>query len=374
MHSPRIHRIILGAIAILLLLLLFSCTAGAGNGRRSDDAHETGDSTSTGTIQQLRRLILGRSDAGDSAKPVTEFFVDQALRAALDSVPSVEYVTLNVRDSIADAAVGAGRKGVDIADLGARLSLDGVVFVRVERFGSILAAEMKIVAPTGGRIMFRDVAWSVIRYRDTAETMYLGPALYDLVRKLVSRCFGLGSTAEVAVASEPVVITSVTIPRDARLDQVSVHRGAIATSGVKALGEYARRHFPELVAFDYAARDALYRTVNVAAVEDYVPAGNSERRAMFNLGIRRMIVASVSMFDADSVELRVEIRSVVSPTSDSLVDAEEGRFDLAQFQTSTTIDDVVIALIDLSQPLFAREAERIRREYDTKRARRGRTK
>ncbi len=357
MRSRRLYQLLLGAIAILLLILLFSCSAGDG-GRTSGapTSSKTGES-------RPKRLILGGSEAGDSAKPATDFYVDQSLRAAVDSIPGVAYTTINVRDSLAEAAIAAGGTGLPTKELGVRLGVDGVVFTRIERFGSVLAGEMRIVAPDDNRVLFRAVAWSFIRYRDTAGTMYLGPTLYDVVRQLLGRYYQVPHTEEKPVATEPLVVTNVVIPRDPVLDQVSVHRDEIATSGVKALGEYARRHYPELVALDYGGRAALYRTVNIGGVEDYVATGANERRAMFNLGIERYVSAVVQPVAADSLLLRVEIRGITSPTSDHVIDVEERRFPISQFQTSTVVDNVVVSLIDLAESLFKREAERVAAVY-----------
>jgi len=363
MQSSRTLSLILGAIAALLLLLLFSCSAGSGDHARS---REEGDRAPKGKGPP-RRLILGGSKAGDSAAPATDFFVDQALRAALDSIDGVEYVTLNVRDSLADEAQADGQEGIAITELGAKLGVEGVVFTRIERFGSILAAEMRLVEPAEQRILFRDIAWSFIRYRDTAGVMYLGPTLYDLMRQLTGRCYAIRHDAQRPIATEPLIVASLSIPKDPLLDQISVNRGSIATQGVKALAEFARRHFPELVAFDYGSRAALYRTVNVGAVEDYIPPGNQERRAMFNLGVERFVAASVVPVGRDSLTLRVEIRHVLAHGADSLVDAQEARYAIARFQTTTVVDDLVVPLIDLSQVLFEREARRVAHRYDESR-------
>lgn len=357
MRSRRLYQLLLGAIAILLLLLLWSCSAGeGGRGNGTSRVRPMQDHRPT-------RLILGRSEAGDSAKPVTEFHVDQSLRAVIDSIDGVDYVTINVRDSLAESAIAAGGKGLPTNELERRLGVDGVAFFRIERFGSVLVAQMRVAAPADNRLLFSSVAWSFIRYRDTAGTMYLGPTLFDLIRQLLGRCYRVPHRSDRPVATEPLVMTTIVIPRDPALDQVSVHREEIATSGVKALGEYARRHFPELIAFDYAGRAALYRTVNIGGVEDYVPTGASERRAMFNLGIERYVTGLVRNVGPDSLLLRIEIRGVNSPSSDTLVDAEERRYPISRFQTSTVVDDVVIPLIDLAEPLFKREAERVAASY-----------
>lgn len=365
MRSRRLSQLLLGAIALLLLLLLFSCSAG--DGGRSGS---TVDSSRPNALPT--RLILGRSEAGDSIAPASPFFVDQSIRAAIDSIPGMEYVTIDIRDSLADRAIASGGTGLQTSELGRLLGVDGVIFARIERFGSVAAAEMRIVSPVDDRLIFRSVAWSFIRYRDSAGTMYLGPTLYDLMRQLLGRYYGMRQTTRNPVATEPLVVTSLVIPHDRRLGQIAVRRDEIAISGVKALGEFARRHYPELVGFDYDSRAALYRTVNIRAVIDCIPPGNRERLAMFNLGIERYVIAITNPVGTDSLVLRVEIRSVVSSSADTLVDAEERRFSIAEFQTSSVVDNLVVAVIDLAEPLFRREAQRVSVNYEAGPAKGGR--
>jgi hypothetical protein len=355
------YRIILWVLAGALLLALFSC-AGSNDGKvRSGD--------STGAARAGRpagpvRLLLAASEARDSAAVVTEFHVDQALRAALDSIPDARYVTLNYRDSLADVFVKEGKKGIPLPELGSRLDLDGAIFTRIARFGSVLAAELRIVDPKSGALLFRDLSFSMIRFRDTSGTMFLGPTVYDVLRKAVARYFAVPHTPGRPVATEAMIVTGVTIPRDEALGQVRVQRQSISTEGVKALGEFARLHYPELVAFDYESRGALYRTMNIGAIDDFVPLEALERQAMFNVGIDRYVAASAELAGTDSMRVRLEIRHIQSKTADSLVDHEERTFPRTKFETTRTEVDFVVELINLAEPLFDREAERVRKAYE----------
>lgn len=306
------------------------------------------------------RLLLGRNESSDSVAPVTDFFVDQALRQALDSIPAADYIRLNVRDSLAE--LSADGKGVPLTELAEKLNLDGLITTRVVRFSSILAVELRITDPTTSRQLFRDVAYGLIRYRDTSGTMLVGPTLSDLVRQLVGRYFHLPHTAEHPIISEPLVIGSVIIAKDPALGQISVNRDKVSNEGVKALGEFARLHFPELVAFDYESRRELYRTVGLEAVEDFMAVGNQERRALYNLGMDRFVVGSVQHV-GDSVQLRLELRYLVDSRSDTLQDAEERRYGRTQFESTKVVEEIVVEFIDLAESLYKREASRLAEEY-----------
>lgn len=357
------YRIILWTLGALLVLALFSC-AGSNDGRSraSDSAGASKDGRPEG---RPMRLLLASSEARDSAAVVTEFYVDQALRAAIDSMPAARYVTINYRDSLAATYTKEGKKGIPLDELGKRLELDGAIYTRIARFGSVLASELRIVDPKNGSLIYRDLAFSIIRFRDTSGTMFLGPTVYDLMRKSLARYFRLPHLHEKPVATEPLIVTGVVIPDDKSFGQVRTNRQSISTQGVKALGEFARMHYPELVAFDYAARAALYRTVNIGGVDDYMPLNALERQAMFNIGVDKY-VSALTRLDGDSLRLRLEIRYIQSRAADSLVDHQDSAFARTRFETSTAEEDFVIALIDLAEPLFNREAERVRKAYEGK--------
>ncbi len=365
MNTNLPYRIALWVVALALLVVLFSCAGGAGEaGAQAGQAtvRVAGDYTP----EKPMRLVLGGSVARDSAAVVTEFYVDQALRAACDSIPAARYVTINFRDSLAKVFVAEGRQGIPIAELGKRLDLDGVVFTRIARFSSVLAVEMRVVNPASGAVLFRDLSFSMIRFRDTSGTMFLGPTVFDAVRKSLGKLFGLKHLPELPVATEPLVISSVSIPADDHLGQIRTNRQSFSTTAIKAIGELARMRYPELVAFDYESRAQLMKTVGVVAVDDFMPMQTLERQALYNVGIDRFVTSSAALV-GDSIHLRVEIRQITSRTSDSLIDVQEGVYPRTTFETSKSEDDFVIALIDQSVRLFDREAKRIREAYEAKR-------
>ena len=108
--------------------------------------------------------------------------------------------------------------------------------------------------------------------------------------------------------------------------------------------------------------------VNVGAVANYLPMNDLERRALFNLGIDRYVTTLIMPITGDSAQIRVEIRSVVSPTRDTLVDAEQIEVPVGMFATTTIEEDFVRALLQAAEPLFTRESERIRAAYEHKSA------
>lgn len=368
--SNSIYRFALWMVALLLLILLFSCTGSAPEGK----AQPAGDAAAGDAAGAARdsaappmRLVLGGSEARDSAAIVTEFYVDQAFRAALDSIPAAKYVTINFRDSLAQLFVAEGRQGIPLAEMGTRLDLDGVIFTRIARFSSVLAVETRIIDPANGTLLFRDLSFSMIRYRDSTGTMLLGPTLYDAVRKSVGRFFGVPHRPEAPVATVPMIVANVVIPADASLGLIRSGRPTHSSKAVKGLGELARRAFPELIAFDYQSRTELFKTVGIVGVDDYMPLKGLERQAMFNIGVDRYLTATVETV-GDSLRLRAELRWVRSRSADSLLDSETRMFAIAKFQSTTSEDDFVIALIDTAEPLLKREAGRIAAAYERARA------
>ncbi|MBS1911034.1 MAG: hypothetical protein JST22_03530 [Bacteroidetes bacterium] len=360
-------QILLWVLAAALLVILFSCASGTGEGggRTSDSSHAV-----PYTAARPMRLVLARSEARDSAALVTEFFVDQALRAALDSIPAARYLTINYRDSLANSYVANGKTGIPLAELGRRLNLDGAILTRVARFGGVLAVELRIVEPSSGRLIYRDLSFSLIRYRDTSGTMFLGPTLFDAVRKSLGKYFGVEHRPDLPVATEPLVISNIAIPNDSLLGQVRLYRQTHSTKGVKALGELARLNFPELVAFDYESRNQLLRLVGVGAVNDYSAVEDLEREALYNVGVDRYVAGSVTRV-GDSIHLGLKIMYVKSRTADSVIDHQDTVVARTRFESTKSEEDFVIAFIDIAEPLFKREADRVQRAYEQEHRRGG---
>lgn len=363
-YSPRTYTVLLWVLVALLLCAIAACAA-------ESDRHgpATDSAGASGTREHPMRLLLAASEARDSIQVVEEIFVDQALRRALDSIPAAQFLTLNYRDSLTKLVEQKEGHPITVQEIGQRLNLDGVIFTRFARFNSVLALELRIVDPRDGRLLYRDLNFSLIRYRDSLGTMLIGPALYDVLRKSVGRFFGVEHTATEPIATEPLIVSAIVIPRDTVLGQISLRRQALSTLGVKALGEYARLHLPELVAFDYVSRNRVYNLVNVAEVDDYEQMTDLEKGALFSLGIDRYVTGSVTPVSSDSVRFRIEIRQVTSRSTDSLIDHADTTVATRQLQTSQVERDFTVTLIDIAEPLFVREAERLRTSYQNGRNR-----
>jgi hypothetical protein len=356
----KLYRAILLILVLLLVAALIAC---AGS---NDKTGRTDASAPSGQWKESRpmRLLLGHSQARDSAAIITDFYVDQALRQAADSIPAAEYLTLNYRDSLANIAVSGGKQGVPFDELGEKLKLDGIVVTKFARFSSVLGVDMRIVDPKTQKDLFHVTEFSMIRYRDSSGAMLLGPAIYDAVRKGLGRFFGMPHTPAAPVATEPLIMASVVMVQNPKLGRLATQRDRLSYLGVGALGEYGRSAYPELVAFDITSRNQVLSMVNVGGVADYLPMNDLERRALFNLGIDRYVTAIVTPITGDSAQIRVEIRSVVSPARDTLIDAEQIAVPVGMFATTKIEEDFVRTLLQAAEPLFTRETERIRAAYE----------
>ena len=223
---------------------------------------------------------------------------------------------------------------------------------------------MRIVDPKTGKNLYHDLEFSMIRYRDSSGTMLLGPAIYDAVRKGLGRFFGMPHTPSAPIATEPLILASVVMEKDPKLGRLATQRDRLSFLGVGALGEYGRSAFPELVAFDITSRNQVLAMVNVGAVANYLPMNDLERQALFNLDIERYVTAIITPITGDSAQVRVELRGVLSPARDTLLDAEQIAVPVGMFATTTIEEDFVRTILEAAQPLFTREAERIRAAYE----------
>lgn len=359
----RVYLVVLWLLVAALFIGLVGCASGTKENASTKSAGDTARADG-----RPLRLILVETAAQDSVPMVRDFHVDQVLRQVFDSVDGVEYLTLNVRDSIALAKDSTGTKGVTMRDLDAALDLDGVISVALARFGSVLGAELRVVDAKTGAVRFRELVFQLIRYRDSSGTMLVGPALYDALRTGVGRFVGRTHDKSSVVASTPMVLSAIAIPADARLRNISKMREGTSRSVLTALHDYAGTHFPELVTFDPESRDRLYTTVRIAAVPNYQAPKAAEHQALFNVGVDRFLVGSIDPVGADSLRMRLEIRTVVDRVRDSLEFSREMTQPVALFSSSAFEEDVIVAMLDLAEPLFGEAADSVRARYERSRS------
>lgn len=298
----------------------------------------------------------------DSAKAAAPVVVDRMLVQAFDSIPETEYVSITRQGE-----VGAGASGSDTAisveKLARTFSLDGTISLRIARFGSIVGVDMGIFEPISGKEIFRDRAFSFIRYRDQDGTLLFGPALYEALNRLVHRLEKLPDSDYLAVSAQPIIISNVVIGRDSALGKIAANREKISTDGIRALGDFMRLKYPELVVFDYDSRSRVYETVGIGMVEDHAPVRDLERNAMFNLDLPYYLTTAILPAAGDSVEVRAEVRYILSPRTDSLLISESKRFPRLQFERSTLVKDVVTELLEIADEALLRHADQIRAAY-----------
>jgi hypothetical protein len=357
--AARIYLIALWVLVAILFVGLIACAPGG-----SKESTAQSDTQRIGSPDKPLRLLLIGTAAQDSVRTVGDFHVDQVLRQVFDSIAGVRYLTLNYRDSIARAHDPTGKKGVALADLRSALDLDGGINVAVARFGSILALDFGVVDAASGRPRFRELVFQTIRFRDSSGAMLVGPALYDALRTAVGRFVGRKHAKGDVVASAPIVLSSIVIPSDPRLKEISKTREVTSRSILNALNDYAGMHFRELVTFDPISRDRLYETVRIASVVNYLEPKAAERQALFNVGVDRYLVGSIDPVGSDSLRMRIEIRAVVSPTRDTLEQAREMVQPVALVSSSGFEEDAIVAMLDLAEPVFRREADSVTAHYE----------
>lgn len=298
----------------------------------------------------------------DSAKAAAPVVVDRMLVQVFDSIPETEYVSITRQGEAGTGASGSDT-AISVEKLARTFSLDGTISLRIARFGSIVGVDMGIFEPISGKEIFRDRAFSFIRYRDQDGTLLFGPALYEALNRLVHRLEKLPDSDYLAVSAQPIIISNVVIGRDSALGKIAANREKISTDGIRALGDFMRLKYPELVVFDYDSRSRVYETVGIGMVEDHAPVRDLERNAMFNLDLPYYLTTAILPAAGDSVEVRAEVRYILSPRTDSLLISESKRFPRLQFERSTLVKDVVTELLEIADEALLRHADQIRAAY-----------
>ncbi len=341
----------------LLLSVLCSCSVRENQGGGSDEP-DGKTAAGIGGHTVPKRLMLAGLQAMDSARAAAPVVVDRMLAQAFDSIPETEYVPMSRRSEL-----GLPDSAISAAKLAEKFGLDGVLSLRVARFGSVVGVDMGVIEPVSGREIFRDRAFSFIRYRDQDGTLLFGPALYEALDRLIHRLAKRPDSERMTASAQPILISNVVIDRDDALGKIAANREKISTDGVRALGDFMRLKYPELVVFDYDSRSRVYETVGVGMVEDHEPVNNLEREAMFNLDLPYYLTTEIVPAAGDSVEIGAEVRYILSSGSDSLVTSERRRYPRLQFERSTLVKDVVTEILEVADEALLRHANRIRAAY-----------
>lgn len=340
-----------GFIIAMLALVLSSCTSSEEKSSGTNDGKGSADSSSylTGRV-----AMLG-FQRHDSAASANSSIVDKMLAQAFDSIDGVEYIGL---DKVAQG--GEADSAQAIADIVRRLDLDHYLTVRIARFGSVTGVDMALFDAAKNRQIYRDRAFSFIRYRDADGNKLFGPALYEALRRNIDRFVAGGDADTAYMEAEPLIVANVIIERDTALGRLVTNRVAISKDGVRAIGDYARWKSPNLVVFDYESRSRLYETVGLGLVEDHSPVGSLEKEAMFNLDIPYYLTNRIVPIGTDSIEIQAEIHRVTGRTSDEIVDRQSARYPLSIFSGSTIVKDVIAEILVIDEPLIGRLNEMVR--------------
>lgn len=358
-----LYRLSLWLLVVILVAALASCAAGSReNGADSSAIAVKPAGSAPGSAGgEPMRLLLGGNESLDSISLVTDYVVDQVVRQISDSIPGAEYQTINKRDSLVSQATE-----ITLAELGRRLDLDGVIYTRTARFGQTLALELRVIDPSDGRLLFRDLSFVTIRFRDSEGSMLIGPALYAAVRKSMRAYFGLEHTRSNLAATEPISISGIRIAPDGGLARITKDRGRLAEGATKALADYAVLHFPEIVPLDPLSRDRMYESLKLGRVESTMGMLAVERDALLSVGIERYLSGVVEASGAENVRFALEIHQIAPGGIDTIIDKQDVVLARSMFETSTMEQEVMVTLIDLAEPLFNRESERVRSRYAEK--------
>lgn len=351
------QHILQAILALLVAGTLVACAAGENGEGNSGKVKPV---SSPGAVSQPKRLILVSADASDSASLATAATLDAMLDQAFEDFPDQTYITLEEQAEVQNAA---GDSVVQVADLATSLDADAVIALHVARFGSVVGVDMRVFDAATNQPLFQDRAFSFIRYRTSDDTKLFGPALYEALQRLVYRLNGHPDTEHLFVSAQPLIISSVVIDRDPRLGKIASTREAISTDGVRAMGDFMRAKYPELVVFDLESRSRVYEMVGVALVEDHAAVSDLERDAMFRLDLPYYLTTSIRSAPGDSVDIQAEIRYVTGPRSDTLVDSASRRSALSSLETSTLVKDVVTQILEVADIVAERQADRLIDEY-----------
>lgn len=366
--KQKFSLIILLLSIIILLIGLSSCS----NQNQSNNKFKSDSlniiSSNIIPVSNIR-LALGKVELKDSVEVLSEGVVDIAMKEVCDSLINVKYFNLLQRDSIAKNINGSINKsgGIELSKLAKELKLGGIVFVKITRFSSVLATELKIVNPEDGSLIYRNLDFSFIRFRDSIGVKFLGPTLVESLRKAMSKLLKLPNNRNKPIATEPIVITSFEIQRDSLIKIISINREELSINIVKAIGEYGRRFYQSLMIFDYVSRNQIYKMMNSPLVQDYEAPSNFERTALFSLGIDRYIVGGIKPISKDSLEIKFGLYKIMSFNKDTLFNSVKLNFPINKFENLSYEKELISASIDVITLLYEKENLNIISNYEQQR-------
>ncbi len=110
----------------------------------------------------------------------------------------------------------------------------------------------------------------------------------------------------------------------------------------------------------------MYESLKLGRVESTMGMLAVERDALLSVGIERYLSGVVEASGAENVRFALEIHQIAPGGIDTIIDQQDVVLARSMFETSTMEQEVMVTLIDLAEPLFNRESERVRSRYAEK--------
>lgn len=317
-------------------------------------------------------LALGSFSLRDSVEVLSLGVIDVALKEASDSIAQAKYFTLAHRDSVAKK-IGVSefidenkkkQRGITNADFAKAANLQGLVSVRLARFGNVLATEFIITNPTTKEVIFKDNDFNMIRFRDSNQIKILGPTLVESFWKSLSKYFKQPNKPNKPIITKSVVITSFEIQKNGAIaNAIKKEREELSINCVKSMGEFGRRFYSSLMIFDYESRNQLYKLMNSPLVQDYEPPTALERNGLFAVGVDKYVVGGIYPANNDSAKVRLKMINITSFSKDEVSYEVEKTYPNSKFETLGVEKELIGVVLDAANELFEKENSKIVQQY-----------
>lgn len=339
---------------LILILTIGGCAPGERSDRVGTSEHSDSSVDAPGLFSGRIALISLETD--DSSSVATAQIVDQMLAQGFDSLPSIEYLTLE-----ATGLLQAEEGGIVQEKIG-ELDVTGIVAVRIARLGSIVGVDFRLFDPESGDPIYHDRAFSFVRFRDQEGSLLFGPALYEALYRHVlligERSVGsMPDGREVIAAAKPLVVGSVEVSSSSSLGRISEERRKISRDAIRALSDFVSVKSSAFVVFDYNSRSQLYNLVGLDMVDDLEPVGNIERQAMYNVDVPYFLTARVEPDGTANVRIEVSLHQITGLATDTVVVSHENSYDSQLFQTSAVEKDLISEILVVAERVVADGSE-----------------
>jgi len=246
---------------------------------------------------EIEFILTGNITFGNGAKEISISKVDAALNLAGLLTNKYYFVSIYVRDSIANKLrkLDINPTLDKIAD---SLKINKIAFININKIHNMLRVELILADKNNPEFKSQGIGYDLIRYHDEKNTPLIDPALLRATQRAFAvaiknkNLYNIDSLMEFKVIPAPtVIITGIEyIDNPGIMPKWDLFYKSVVTSYLALETIFSEaKQFDNFIFYDIDTRDSIYALHNLYIPENYRPVSYSELEALKHFQVDYLI-------------------------------------------------------------------------------------